>query len=109
MMFVSTLCQAEGNVLAFQRDLSSLKQMIEAVGMSLRLTIYLAKAHCIWKTLQNPVYNAIEYDGFRNTSSLDNFMLVATQWINQLNTMTINQMKSLLAVSNVHNRLENKP
>tara|TARA_Y100000310_G_scaffold268673_1_gene281381 strand:- start:2637 stop:3455 length:819 start_codon:yes stop_codon:yes gene_type:complete len=43
----------------------------------------------IWERLNNPNFNHIEFDGFRNKSGLNSFVLTAKQWISKTNAIGI--------------------
>ncbi len=44
----------------------------------------------IWERLNNPNFNPIEFEGFRNKAGLNSFVLTAKQWIENLNAVFIN-------------------
>ncbi|MCJ7519615.1 MAG: KilA-N domain-containing protein [Anaerolineaceae bacterium] len=41
----------------------------------------------IWEQLNNPGFNSIEFDGFRNQAGLNSFSLTAKRWINATNAI----------------------
>ena len=43
----------------------------------------------IWEKLNNPDFNPIEFDGFRNRSGLNSFTLTPKQWIERTNAIGI--------------------
>ena len=43
----------------------------------------------IWERLNNPVFNHIEFDGFRNSAGLNSFVLTSKQWINKTGAIGI--------------------
>jgi len=43
----------------------------------------------IWERLNNPDFNPIEFDGFRNRSGLNSFTLTPKQWIERTNAIGI--------------------
>ena len=63
----------------------------------------------IWERLNNPDFNPIEFEGFRNSAGLNSFVLTSKQWITKtnegyekskrltkLNQIAIQQMKILV-------------
>jgi hypothetical protein len=43
----------------------------------------------IWEQLNNPDFNPIEFDGFRNQAGLNSFILTSKQWIEKTNAIGI--------------------
>jgi hypothetical protein len=43
----------------------------------------------IWERLNNPDFNPIEFEGFRNSAGLNSFVLTSKQWINKTNAIGI--------------------
>ena len=43
----------------------------------------------IWERINNPVFNPVEFDGFRKRSGLNSFVLTAKQWIAKTNAIGI--------------------
>jgi len=43
----------------------------------------------IWEKLNNPAFNPIEFEGFRNRAGLNSFVLTAKQWIEKTNAIGI--------------------
>lgn len=41
----------------------------------------------IWERLNNPDFNPIEFEGFRNNAGLNSFVLTSKQWINKTNAI----------------------
>ncbi len=41
----------------------------------------------IWKRLNNPNFNPIEFEGFRNQAGLNSFVLTSKQWIEKTNAI----------------------
>lgn len=41
----------------------------------------------IWERLNNPDFNPIEFEGFRNSAGLNSFVLTSKQWINKTNAI----------------------
>lgn len=41
----------------------------------------------IWEKLNNPSFNTIEFDGFRNNAGLNSFVLTSKQWIEKTNAI----------------------
>ncbi|MBI2669498.1 KilA-N domain-containing protein [Candidatus Woesearchaeota archaeon] len=43
----------------------------------------------LWETINNPVFNPIEFDGFRKQAGLNSFILTAKQWTEKTNAVGI--------------------
>jgi hypothetical protein len=49
----------------------------------------------IWEKINNPAFNPVEFDGFRNRAGLNSFTLSPKRWIVRTGTIGIKQMRLL--------------
>ena len=43
----------------------------------------------LWETINNPLFNSVEFDGFRKDSGLNSFVLTPKKWIESTNAIGI--------------------
>lgn len=43
----------------------------------------------LWETINNPLFNSVEFDGFRKESGLNSFVLTPKRWIESTNAVGI--------------------
>ncbi len=43
----------------------------------------------LWETIKNPIFNSVEFDGFRKESGLNSFVLTPKRWIESTNAIGI--------------------